>query len=112
MSDEAKDLVSKLLERNKDKRLGAVNDKNEILAHKFFAGLNTESLLNKTTEPPYRPFINQNDPYYVSNFNSELIRQPPRESVISKKEKERISTEIMGKQNTYFSSFLIFLMIY
>lgn len=93
-SEEVKDLISKLLEREKDKRLGAQNDKAEILSHPFFASVDTEALLNKTAEPPYKPFINRNDPYFVSNFNSELLKQPPRESILDKEEKERISREV------------------
>lgn len=93
-SEELKDLISKLLKREKDKRLGALNDKDEVLAHPFFANVDTESLLAKTAEPPYKPFINPNDPYFVSNFNSELLKLPPRESVIDNQEKERISREI------------------
>ncbi|CAI2362350.1 unnamed protein product [Moneuplotes crassus] len=94
VSEEGKNLISKLLERDKKKRLGAENDKDDVLSHNFFSNIDINSLLNKTAEPPYKPFINPNDPYFVTNFNSEFLKQPPRESVIDKKEKERISREV------------------
>mmetsp|Transcript_10419 Transcript_10419/g.9200 ORF Transcript_10419/g.9200 Transcript_10419/m.9200 type:complete len:201 (+) Transcript_10419:476-1078(+) len=105
VSKEAEDLVSKLLERQKNKRLGAHKDQDEILSHPFFKGIDFEAILNKTATPPYKPFLNPNDPYYVSNFNNELIKQPPRESVISNTEKERISKEILDFENSLIEDY-------
>jgi serum/glucocorticoid-regulated kinase 2 len=42
VSGDAKDLIRKLLEKNKRKRLGANGDVSEILAHPFFADLDLE----------------------------------------------------------------------
>ena len=60
----AKDLISKLLEKDKDKRIGAQNDAAEILEHRFFDDINVEEILSKKTLPSYMPFIHPNDPYY------------------------------------------------
>lgn len=45
VSPVAKDLIKKLLEKNKKKRLGQTRDVAEILEHPFFKGLNMEALL-------------------------------------------------------------------
>jgi hypothetical protein len=36
MSEELKDLITKLLEKNVEARLGSTHDADEIVAHKFF----------------------------------------------------------------------------
>lgn len=59
VSGDAKDLIRKLLDKNKKKRLGANGDVSEILAHPFFADLDLEKLLRKEIEPPYTPKIDK-----------------------------------------------------
>lgn len=53
-SKAAYDLLTKLLVRNPDKRLGAWGVE-EILTHPFFKGINWEKLFNKEITPPYMP---------------------------------------------------------
>lgn len=53
----ARDLIKKLLEKDKTKRLGAAEDVKEVLAHPFFNGLDIEKLIRKEIEPPYKPVI-------------------------------------------------------
>ncbi len=43
-SDEVVDLISGLLKKKKEERLGATNDAAEILAHPWFAGLDMVAL--------------------------------------------------------------------
>ena len=50
-SDELKDLLSKLLEKDPNKRLG-VNDKKFIKEHEFFYDVNWEELEKKNIKPP------------------------------------------------------------
>ena len=50
-SDELKDLLMKLLEKDPKKRLG-VNDKNKIKEHEFFNGIDWIELENKNIKPP------------------------------------------------------------
>jgi serum/glucocorticoid-regulated kinase 2 len=59
VSGDAKDLIKKLLDKNKKKRLGCNGDVSEILAHPFFADLDLEKLLRKEVEPPYVPKIDK-----------------------------------------------------
>ena len=54
-SKDAIDLIKQLLNRNKSKRLGAKNDSDEILSHKFFKGVNTKKILERKFKAPYIP---------------------------------------------------------
>lgn len=55
ISVDAKDLIKRLLDKNKKKRLGCQGDIQEILQHPFFANLDIEKLLKKQIKPPYLP---------------------------------------------------------
>jgi len=47
VSDNAKDLIDKLLDKDADTRIGANGDVEEILAHPWFADLDRDKLLAK-----------------------------------------------------------------
>lgn len=47
VSDEAKDLIIKLLNRNQDKRLGSKNGISDILSHDFFMVIDIEKVFNQ-----------------------------------------------------------------
>ena len=47
MSPNAKDLIKKLLDKNRKKRLGANGDVMEILAHPFFNNVDLEMIMSK-----------------------------------------------------------------
>ena len=47
VSKQAQDLIKKLLDKNRKKRLGQTGDVQEVLSHPFFAGLDQEALLKK-----------------------------------------------------------------
>ena len=54
-SDEFMDIVLKLLDKNRETRLGSsANDFNDIINHPFFADVNKEALLRRELEPPLR----------------------------------------------------------
>lgn len=56
VSEEAKDFISKLLDRNPETRLGASEeDVEEIKRHPFFSSLNWNDVLNKKIEPEWKP---------------------------------------------------------
>lgn len=50
----AVDLISKLLIKDKNQRLGK-KGKGEILAHPFFKGLDLKALYNKQIKAPFKP---------------------------------------------------------
>ena len=73
-SEDLKDLMKKLLEKDPDKRFG-VFDKNEIKQHPFFKGIDWEKLEKKEINPPIN-FIKQkniNDQIFTENKNAKKI---------------------------------------
>lgn len=60
-SDDFVDIIKKLLDKDKSKRLGANGDIDEIMSHPYFATLDKEELLEKKMTPPFLPEINQKD---------------------------------------------------
>lgn len=60
-SDQIMDLVTKLLERDKTKRLGHKDDFAEILSHPCFANIDIQKLEKGEIPPPFKPSINQKD---------------------------------------------------
>ena len=58
ISDNCKDLIKKLLNKNYKERLGFINDFEDIKKHNFFKGINFNDLSNKKIESPYKPVIN------------------------------------------------------
>lgn len=57
ISENAKDLIKKLLNKKKDERLGYNNGFEDIKKHAFFKGFNFDDLLNKKMDSPYKPII-------------------------------------------------------
>ena len=68
VSETAKDLINKLLDKDMDKRLGSKNDLKEVLAHPWFADLDYRKILKKEVEPPYKPEFTGGK-YDISNFD-------------------------------------------
>ena len=56
-SKSAKDLISKLLNKNPEKRLGYMKDFDDIKNHEFFKGFNFGDILNKKMKSNYLPKI-------------------------------------------------------
>lgn len=67
-SSEAYDLISKLLERDPKKRIGAKGVE-EIKEHSFFTGINWTKLEKKEVKPPFIP----NNRLFLSGINDEPI---------------------------------------
>jgi hypothetical protein len=70
LSNEAKDLIIKLLEKDKTKRLGSKGDIDEILTHPFFFGLDIKKLLSKELIPPYMPEIKDDLKFFDNKFTT------------------------------------------
>lgn len=73
ISNEAKDFISLLLDRNPKTRLGANGDADEIKRHPFFADINFDDVLNKKIKPEYVPNVKFDTD--TSNFEQEFTRE-------------------------------------
>ena len=83
VSEEAQDLILKLLDKSRKTRLGA-NGVDEILAHKWFSDLDMDKLVRKELVPPYKPAIGEDYAY----FDPKLIQQQEVTDTILPTEKQ------------------------
>ena len=60
-SDTIMDLISRLLDKDKSKRLGSKDDYKEILSHPVFKNLDLSKLQERALVPPFKPQINNSD---------------------------------------------------
>lgn len=79
VSAAGRSLLEGLLEKEKDKRLGAKRDFEEIKQHDFFADIDWDDLYNKRVQPPYNP--NVNGQLDLRHFDPEFVREPVPASV-------------------------------
>jgi serum/glucocorticoid-regulated kinase 2 len=63
----AKDLLTKLLDRNPERRLGAAGA-SEIKAHHFFANIDWRKLLQRKYEPSFKPSVVSDEMIVVHDF--------------------------------------------
>ena len=80
VSDEAKNIITKLLEKNPGSRLGRTG-LNEIKSHPFFGNLNFDMVNNKKLKSPYKPKIIDDD--ITCNFDEEYTSMPIEESPVA-----------------------------
>jgi serine/threonine protein kinase len=72
----AKDLISKLLNKDPDQRLGnGTDDAKEIQGHPFFSTINWQAVFERKVEPLWKPQIRS--PMDVSNFSQEFTAEDP-----------------------------------
>ncbi|KAL7807808.1 kinase-like domain-containing protein [Trichoderma aethiopicum] len=74
----ARDLLTKLLERDPSKRLG-VNGSTEIKSHPFFHGIDWKKLLQRKYEPAFKP--NVANALDTNNFDDLFKNEPAQDSV-------------------------------
>ena len=79
VSEEAKDLITMLLQKDRKKRLGQKSDVKEIIAHPFFNGLDFDALAEKKIVPKFIPTIDESG---LNNFDTELTGEKPDESLV------------------------------
>ncbi|KAF1813547.1 serine/threonine-protein kinase YPK2/YKR2 [Eremomyces bilateralis CBS 781.70] len=75
----ARDLLTRLLDRNADKRLGAKGAA-EIKAHYFFHSIDWRKLLDRKYEPSFKP--NVVDQLDTANFDCEFTSEAPTDSYV------------------------------
>lgn len=75
----AKDLLTRLLNRKPDQRLGA-NGASEIKAHPFFHSIDWRKLLQRKYEPTFKP--NVTDALDTKNFDVEFTQEIAQDSYV------------------------------
>ena len=63
-------MISKLLDKDKNKRLGKVNDVQDVISHPWFASIDVEKLLRKELLAPHKPSLKTEDD--TSNFDEKF----------------------------------------
>ena len=99
MSDDARDLISKLLEKNPKERIGYEGGIEEIIAHPWFKDIDIDMLLNKQLDPPFIPKLSE-ELTDVSNFDKEFTSTDLTQSIIP-----RIRREEIERYNYMFADF-------
>ena len=99
MSDDAKDLIEKLLEKDPKKRIGYEGGIEEIVAHAWFKDIDIDMLLNKQLEAPFIPSLSD-ELTDVSNFDKEFTSTSLAQSFIPK-----ANMKAVEKNNSKFSDF-------
>jgi len=86
VSDQAKDIITKLLVKDQTKRLGSQNDSLEVLSHPFFAQIDINKLLTRQLKAPFIPDTSADG--WIKNFDSEFTREKPSDTHIQVTEEE------------------------
>lgn len=68
MSENCKNFITRLLEKNPANRLGTKGGIEEVLAHPWFAEEDVEKILAQTQQAPVKPTLSS-DIFDVSNFD-------------------------------------------
>jgi serum/glucocorticoid-regulated kinase 2 len=82
ISDNAKDIIVKLLHKNQSSRFGSKNDSEEVLSHPFFKDIDLAKLFKKEIDSPYKPKVSESI-LDLSNFDPSFTRQLAANSQIS-----------------------------
>ena len=85
VSDDAKNLINKLLEKDPGTRLGR-KGLSEIKKHPFFSGISFEELKKKKVKAHFKPSIDKEDP--CNNFDEEYLNMEISESPVADWSKE------------------------
>jgi serine/threonine protein kinase len=78
-SSPAKDIIEKMLQKNKELRLGAKDDFEEIKNHEFFKSIDWTLLNRRAIRPPFVPDLSGK--MDLQNFDQEFIHEPVPASV-------------------------------
>jgi serum/glucocorticoid-regulated kinase 2 len=86
VSEDAKNLINKLLEKDPGTRLGR-KGLDEIKKHPFFSGISFEDLKKKKSKVSFKPTIDKDD--ITSNFDEEYLTMDVTESPVADWSKEQ-----------------------
>ena len=98
LSEDAKDVIRKLLEKNPKKRLGSQNGIEEIKKHPFFASIDFDLIVEKKIPAPFIPELaNDTDVQY---FDEEFTNEEVGMSYIPRK-----NMDVIRKNQNKFKEF-------
>merc|ERR1719226_28095 len=84
ITQDAQDLLRKLLRRKVENRLGTSAGAEAVKAHRFFSSVDWRMVAEKRYPPPHIPsFSNRSDATDVSQFDPRFTSKTPRESEIN-----------------------------
>mmetsp|Transcript_1392 Transcript_1392/g.1266 ORF Transcript_1392/g.1266 Transcript_1392/m.1266 type:complete len:136 (+) Transcript_1392:487-894(+) len=96
MSENAKDLILKLLNKNADARLGT-NGADDIKKHPWFKDIDWDLLSQKKVNPPFKPKVRSE--FDTDNFDEEFTSEDPINSFGS-----HVNPEILKEFDKEFQS--------
>jgi serum/glucocorticoid-regulated kinase 2 len=99
MSEDAKDLIERLLEKDPRKRIGYEGGIEEIIAHNWFKVIDIDMLLNKQLDAPFVPDLSD-ELTDVTNFDKEFTGSSLEQSIIP-----RANMKAVNKHVQKFSDF-------
>ena len=96
LSENCKNLIVGLLNRDPRKRLGSKDDVEDIKTHPFFSSMDWDALMKKQIESPYKPQVKGNDD--TDNFDKTFTSEPCVDSVVPQSE---LSKTVAGEENAF-----------
>lgn len=79
LTPDAKDILTRLLNRKVENRLGfGEKDAELVKGHRFFSKVDWKAVIERRTVPPFKPVLGSDDD--VSNFDEEFTSKPPFDS--------------------------------
>jgi len=103
-SPAAKDLLTKLLAKNKDERLGSVNDFMDIKSHEFFLSINWTLLEQRKIDPPFIPNVS-NKLTDVSNFDTNFTNLLITDSITRSIHPHGLAASVQASDRSAFEGF-------
>jgi len=91
LSENCKNLIVQLLNRDPKKRLGSKDDVNDIKAHPFFKTISWEKMMKKEIDPPYKPKTKSSTD--TNNFDSTFTSEPVVDSMVAPSTLSQTATE-------------------
>jgi len=97
ISEAAKDLIKQLLTRDPAKRLGGVNDIDDIKKHPWFKDIDWAGLYEKKLEPPFKPKVAGDN--WIKNFDDEFTKEEAINSYVP------ANMDLINKHSNDFKEF-------